>query len=109
MEQQETTDINIQPADKAKIAKIWKVAAYLTIITALEFVIAFTVDAGTFKTITFIIMTLIKAGYIVGEFMHLSHEAKGLIYSILMPCVFVLWLILALIMQGAAIFEILAF
>ncbi len=102
--EQETTEINVQPADKAKILKIWKVAGILAVITALEFVIAFTVDAGSFKTITFIIMTLVKAGYIVGEFMHLGHETKGLIYTILLPCIFVMWLILALLIQGAAIF-----
>tara|TARA_B100000900_G_scaffold305249_1_gene263901 strand:+ start:2569 stop:2949 length:381 start_codon:yes stop_codon:yes gene_type:complete len=35
----------------------------------------------------FIILTIIKAAYIVMEFMHLGHEAKGLKLTILLPCV----------------------
>ena len=35
----------------------------------------------------FIILTIIKAAYIVMEFMHLGHEVKGLKLTILLPCV----------------------
>jgi len=109
--EQENIDGNVIPADKAKIRKIWKVTAILGAITIAEFIIAlgFPGAGGHFKTATFIIMTLVKAGYIVSEFMHLGHEAKSLIYSILLPCIFVLWLILALLLQGTAIFEALGF
>ncbi|MDB2613221.1 cytochrome C oxidase subunit IV family protein [bacterium] len=33
----------------------------------------------------FIVLTIIKAAYIVMEFMHLGHEVKGLKLSILLP------------------------
>ena len=100
-------DGQVVPADKEKIKKIWKVTAILAIITLFEFIIAlgFPGQGGYLKITTFILMTLAKAGYIVSEFMHLGHEAKSLIYSILLPCIFVLWLILALLLQGSAIFE----
>jgi len=35
----------------------------------------------------FIILTLVKAAYIVLEFMHLGHETKGLKWTILLPAI----------------------
>lgn len=84
---------------------IMKTFWILLILTALEFVIAFTVPHGVLKISIFIVMTIVKAFYIVGEFMHLKHETKALIWSILVPIVFVLWLILALLIEGQAIFD----
>jgi len=104
--EQENIEANVIPVDKAKIRKIWKVTAILGAITLFEFAIALGLPGGSiFKTITFIVMTLVKAGFIVSEFMHLGHERKALIYSILLPCLFVFWLILALLMQGSAIYD----
>jgi cytochrome c oxidase subunit IV len=82
---------------------IWKTFVILSIITALEFLIAFTVPSGLPKVSIFIAMTIVKAFYIVGEFMHLKHEVKSLIWSILIPCVFVVWLLGALMWEGGAI------
>ena len=76
------------------------------IITDLEFAIAFTLHAGPLKTAIFVGMTIIKAFYIVGEFMHLKHEMKSLIWTILLPCIFVVWLLLALMMEGGSIFDL---
>ncbi|MFT6865875.1 MAG: cytochrome c oxidase subunit 4 [Cyclobacteriaceae bacterium] len=107
MEHDNTSHIQVQPADKAKIWGIWKVMLILLAITAVEFIIAFTVSAGTFKTAVFVALTIVKAFYIVGEFMHLSHEKKSLIWSILLPTMFIVFLLFILIMQGRAIFEVL--
>lgn len=85
---------------KAVRKKIWQVFWILAAITALEFVIAFVVGRGTFRNVTFIVMTLIKAGYIVGYFMHLKDEVRSLLLTILLPMAFVLWLILALLLEG---------
>jgi cytochrome c oxidase subunit IV len=105
MSSEENSNIKVIPADKAKIMHIWKVAGILAVLTAIEFVIAFTVPAGDFRTSVFIIMTIVKAYYIVGEFMHLKHEAKTLIWSILIPTIFIVWFVIALIYEGGAIFE----
>lgn len=83
---------------------IWKTFWILGAITTLEFIVAFTVPSGYFKVSVFVVMTIVKAFYIVGEFMHLKHEVKGLIWSILIPCLFVMWLLGALIWEGGAIF-----
>lgn len=96
----------VQPVDKEKVKKIWTVAAILAVVTGIEFVFAFTMDAGTLRTAIFIGLTIVKAFYIVAEFMHLRHEVKVLIWSILLPLVFVVWLIIALLVEGNAIYGV---
>ncbi|TAE30051.1 MAG: hypothetical protein EAZ91_11430 [Cytophagales bacterium] len=88
----------------AQTGQIWKVFWILAAVTTLEFIIAFFIKPGYFKTSLFVGLTVVKAFYIVGEFMHLKHEAKGLIWAILLPCLFVVWLLLALMMEGGSIF-----
>lgn len=102
----ENTNIHVVPADKAKIRQIWKVAIILGLITSAEFVIAFTIDAGYAKTFVFIALTIWKAFFIVAEFMHLGHERKSLIWSILLPMAFVIFLIFIMMYQGAALFDL---
>ncbi len=98
------TNVIVQPVDKDKIKGIWKIALYMALITAVEYVFAFTMDAGTLRSTIFVGLTIWKAFFIVSEFMHLGHEVKGLIYSIILPMMFIIWLIVALVnMEGAAI------
>ncbi|MEQ8471023.1 MAG: cytochrome C oxidase subunit IV family protein [Marinoscillum sp.] len=104
--EQENTHVQVIPEDKEKIKKIWKVALILGIVTAIEFVIAFTIDAGAAKTFVFIALTIVKAFYIVAEFMHLGHEKKSLVYSIILPTMFIIFLIFILMYQGSAIFDV---
>ena len=105
---EETTKIQVQPVDKAKVRKIWMTALILAIVTALEFAIAFSLPAslGDIKVTIFIVMTIVKAFYIVGEFMHLKYEVKVLIWSILIPMIFVVWLLVALIYEGGSLFDV---
>lgn len=107
MENSENTSLEVIPADKAKIRKLIKVAVILFVVTILEFAVAFTFphDWHTMKVAIFVGMTIIKAGYIVGEFMHLAHEVKSLMWSVILPMVFVLWLIVALVYEGGSVLE----
>jgi caa(3)-type oxidase subunit IV len=91
-------------AEQRKV--IWRTFWILLVLTALEFLIAFTLHAGTLKTAIFVGMTIVKAFYIVGEFMHLKHEVKSLIWAALLPCIFVVWLLIALITEGGSIFDL---
>ncbi|MCE7993159.1 MAG: cytochrome C oxidase subunit IV family protein [Roseivirga sp.] len=101
---EQATTIHVQPADRKKILGIWKVALYMFLITAVEYVFAFTMDAGMIRSVIFVTLTIVKAFYIVSEFMHLGHEIKGLMYSIILPMIFIIWLIVALVnLEGAAI------
>ena len=102
--EEQASNIQVIPPDKEKIKKLWKIAGILGLVTAIEFLIAFTVGPGAFKISVFVGLTIVKAFYIVSEFMHLGHEEKSLIWSILLPLIFVVWLIIALLAQGDAIF-----
>jgi len=100
---EETSHVTVLPPNKEKIKKLWTVALYLGIITAIEFVIAFTMSHGSFKTFIFVALTIVKAGYIVGEFMHLRYETKVLFWSILIPIIFIAWMLVAFVYEGMAI------
>jgi cytochrome c oxidase subunit IV len=85
-------------------AAIWKTFWILLALTAIEFVIAFTMPSSTLRVAIFSGMTIVKAFYIVGEFMHLKHEVKTLIWMVLVPTLFVVWLLTALIFEGGHLY-----
>ncbi len=93
----------VLPPNKEKIKHLWKVAAIMAAVTAFEFIIAFTMTSGPLKTFIFVIMTIIKAGYIVGEFMHLRYERSLLFWSIMVPIVFIIWMLVTFVYEGLAI------
>ena len=102
---EEHVQVTVIPPNKEKIKKLWTVALILLVITVLEFIVAFTVphEYKSLRVAIFVGMTIVKAAYIVGEFMHLRHEAKMLIWSILIPMIFVIWMLVAFIYEGMAI------
>ena len=74
--------------------KIWIVFWILLILTTVEvllgifkppFMLSNSVIGVSLLNMTFIILTIIKAYYIVGAFMHLDHETKSLQFSIIDP------------------------
>jgi len=98
---------NLSPeeAHKANVRNIWKVTAILAGITFFEFTLAFMIAPGMARNAIFIILTIVKAFYIVAEFMHLRSEAKSLIYAIIFPLAFVVWFIIALLSEGSFIID----
>lgn len=96
--------LEVIPRDNEKIKKIWKTAGILLAITLVEFVMAFTMDRGLLLYFLFIALTIWKAKYIMMEFMHLGEEAKPLFYSIIVPLIFLVWLVIALVKEGTDIF-----
>jgi len=106
MTSEEPKPIVVAPPNKEKIQRIWKTALLLGIVTFLEFVIAFTMGNSVLRTSIFVGLTLVKAFYIVSEFMHLKYEVKVLIWSILIPTMFVVWLLITLLIEGEAIFMV---
>src|SRR5205809_682734 len=98
--------IIVLPPNKEKIAKLWRVAGIMLGITIVEFIIAFTLPHGPAKTFLFVILTIVKAGYIVGEFMHLRYEVKVLFWSVLIPMTFIIWMLVAFVYEGTKIITI---
>jgi cytochrome c oxidase subunit IV len=89
---------------------IWKVFWILLIVTAVEVILgiikpAVLIDNSILGTsllnMVFIILTIIKAAYIVMEFMHLGDEVKGLKVTILLPgIVLIPYLLFILLNEG---------
>ena len=104
----EEIEIEVIPADKAKIKKLWMTALILLVITIIEFAVAFLVphEYKDARVWIFVVMTIVKAGYIVGEFMHLRYESKVLLWSILIPTLFIGWMLVAFIYEGMAIADV---
>ncbi|GAB2847543.1 MULTISPECIES: cytochrome C oxidase subunit IV family protein [Hymenobacter] len=104
-----TTEHTLAPGEIAKpnTAWIWRVFGILVGITAVEFVFVFLMHPSTLRNSIFIVLTIMKAFFIVGEFMHLKHETKGLIWTILVPVALLVWLLVALITEGSFIGEVL--
>lgn len=78
--------------------KIVFVTILLSIITTVEVALGIFIKQGTtlwpVVKWSFIVMTLVKAGYIVAVFMHLADERKSLRYVILLPyAIFILYLL----------------
>jgi caa(3)-type oxidase subunit IV len=94
----------VEKRDEQKIKKIWKTAFILLAITVVEFIMAFTMDRGLLLYFLFIALTVWKAKYIMMEFMHLGDEVKPLFYSIIVPLIFLVWLVIALVKEGSDIF-----
>ncbi|PWJ42528.1 cytochrome C oxidase subunit IV family protein [Sediminitomix flava] len=103
--------LSMEEQKKANVRKIWKVAGYLAVITAIEFLFAFIYPDSwdrLFLNITFVIMTLVKAYYIMSEFMHLGHEVKFLQRTVVYPLAFLIWLLVALFLEGGAVLKAIA-
>ena len=88
--------------------KILQVTLLLTVITTVEVFLGALIkqnsDAWAFVKWSFIVMTLVKAGYIVMVFMHLGDEKKALRNVVLIPyALFILYLIFILIWEGTMV------
>jgi cytochrome c oxidase subunit IV len=82
---------------------IWRVFWILLGITIFEVGIAFTPLSKDVLLYTFITLTIVKAYYIVGYFMHLKFEAIPLQYSLLLPFILIVYLIFIAIYEGVAL------
>jgi len=92
---------------KEQVRAVWKATAWLTIITIVEVVAALLwiefVEPGTSKWLLntfFIAASLLKAFFIVAEFMHVKYETRALALTILVPTVMLIWFVVAFMMEG---------
>lgn len=88
------------------ISEIKKVTIILTVFTIIELILGFWMismtSAGLKLAIkgTIVILMMAKAFYIVAYFMHLKHEVKNLIMTIVVPLLLFLWFIGAFLWDG---------
>ena len=84
--------------------RIWKVFFILLGITIVEFIIALAIPEAVMphavRNSAYIILTLVKAYYIVAFFMHLKFEKYALIAGILVSFIFIIYFIVLMLVEG---------
>lgn len=94
---------------KKKRKKIWQVTLILSVITAIEVLCGAFVRQGspswhTIK-ILFIVLTVIKAAYIVLSFMHLGDENRIMRLTILgVYLIFIIYMIILIVLEGVELY-----
>ena len=79
---------------------IWRTFWILLFVTIFEVAISFVPLHRDILMWTFVVLTIVKAGYIVGYFMHLFHETFTFRYTILLPFLLIVYLIFIALAEG---------
>ena len=89
------------------VKRIWQVFGILLFITAIEFLVALgfvhhwqIVTKGAALYAFYIVLTLIKAYYIVAFFMHLKFEKKSFIITCSIVFIFIVYFIVLMLIEG---------
>jgi len=92
--------------DGGAIAEIKKVTIILSVLTIVELIMGFGMIGMQNKALVLaingaiVILMMAKAFYIVAYFMHLKHEVKNLIMTIVVPLTLFIWFIVAFLADG---------
>ncbi len=98
--------VNAEHSNDGAVKEIWKVTGILTVLTLIELALGFYMMKLTDHRVilaikgTIVILMMVKAFYIVGYFMHLKHELKNLIMTIVVPLLLFVWFIIAFLYEG---------
>jgi cytochrome c oxidase subunit IV len=90
------------------IAEIKKVTIILSVLTIVELILGFWMIDVTSEGMrlaikgVIVILMMAKAFYIVAYFMHLKHEIKNLIMTIVVPLMLFIWFIAAFLADGGS-------
>jgi len=88
--------------------EVWRVTIILSVLTIIELILGYVMigmEKGFLTTLIkgfIIILMLAKAFYIVAYFMHLGHELRNLIMTIVVPLGLFIWFIIAFLYDGAS-------
>ena len=103
-------------AHESNTKRIWIVFGILSVITIVEVLLGIYKPDSLFKTNIlsssilnwiFIILTLVKAYYIMWAFMHLEGEKASLRWSVVAPLVFlILYICFIVLVEGDYIYEV---
>lgn len=96
--------------------RIWVVFGLLSVITIVEVILGIIKPESLYKSNLFqmnllnwifIILTVVKAYYIMWAFMHLEGEKSSLRWSIVAPLVFlIIYLVFILLIEGNYVFDV---
>ncbi len=88
--------------------EIWRVTIILSVLTIIELLIGYFMigmEESFFRSFlkgVIIILMLAKAFYITAYFMHLGHELRNMIMTIVVPLGLFIWFIIAFLYDGAS-------
>ena len=95
---------------------IWQVFGFLSIVTIVEVILGIIKPHGlhfnnflgtSLLNWIFIILTLVKAAGIMWYFMHMNHERKNFVYSIILPLIILIpYLVTLLLIEGGYIHDV---
>ncbi len=86
------------PADMK--AQIWKTFWILLAFTLVDIALYFIIPASMMRNWVFIVLGIVKAFFIVSIFMHMKFERKFLRMMIILPMMFVVYLITLMVIEG---------
>ena len=96
-----------EPGGKEVVSKIIRTTVILSVITIIElgmglgmYALPMAEGLKLFLKGVIVILSLAKAFYIVGVFMHLGEEVKNLIMTIVVPLLLFIWFIAAFLYEG---------
>jgi len=96
-----------EPGGKEVVSKIIRTTVILSVITIIElgmglgmYALPMAEGLKLFLKGVIVILSLAKAFYIVGVFMHLGDELKNLIMTIIVPLLLFVWFIAAFLYEG---------
>jgi hypothetical protein len=96
-----------EPGGKEVVSKIIRTTVILSVITIIElgmglgmYALPMAEGLKLFLKGVIVILSLAKAFYIVGVFMHLGEEVKNLIMTIVVPLLLFVWFIAAFLYEG---------
>ena len=101
-------DANHEANNAAVMAEIKKVTILLSVLTIVELILGFWMIGISSAALrlaikgVIIILMMSKAFYIVAYFMHLKHEVKKLIITIIVPLSLFVWFIGAFLWDGSS-------
>jgi caa(3)-type oxidase subunit IV len=102
--EKEYNPVNYIPHSESHGTKeVWMGFWILLGLTLIDIAFYFIMPANMLRNSIFIVLGVVKAYYIVGTFMHLKYENNKLMLSIIIPIVFILWLIVLLLYEGDAL------
>jgi len=104
----ESTEVTFHHEPAQGTARIWKTFWILLVITIIELALGFSMylfpDLPSFLVLflkgVIVILSLAKAFYIVGVFMHLGDEIRNMIMTIVVPLMLFVWFIGAFLWDG---------
>lgn len=104
-----TPEVTYHPEHKSGKSHIWKTTIYLSVITLIELGLGFLMYftefpdwVNLFIKGVIVILSLLKAYYIVGVFMHLGDEIRNMIMTIIVPLLLFVWFIAAFLWDGSS-------